>query len=350
MPSSTSRGCASSSTLRAWTSTTRSRWSSIAARCSGSSASPPPARPRSAPACSTTSAAAPRSPAGTSRSTGTTSSPWTPPPLRGIRGGADQLRAAGLIRRAQPGAAHRHAAHGDPRGARLRLVAGGPRGPPGPDDGRGAAAVRQGVPAAVSAPVVRRPAAARGHRHGVRQPAQGHRPRRADHRPGRDHAGARAGHGPRPHQVLRGRGALHHPRPRRGRQPRRPHRRHVRRAGWSRSAPATSCSTQGHHPYTRKLLASIPDITGERALRGIPGWAPRPGQRPSGCTFTPRCDWAVDKCSEEFPPVEDVSPGHHVRCWRYKEVGAQAAGLDIQLRDKSLSAPQAQENAGHQRA
>ncbi len=100
---------------------------------------------------------------------------------------------------------------------------------------------------------------------------------------------------------------------------------------------------QGHHPYTRKLLASIPDITGERALRGISGWAPRPGQRPSGCAFTPRCDWAVDKCSEAFPPVEDVSPGHHVRCWRYKEVGAQAAGLDILLRDKSLSAPQAQE-------
>ena len=99
----------------------------------------------------------------------------------------------------------------------------------------------------------------------------------------------------------------------------------------------------GHHPYTRKLLASIPDITGERALRGIPGWAPRPGQRPPGCAFTPRCDWAVDKCSEAFPPVEDVSPGHHVRCWRYKEVGAQLAATDIQLRDKSLSAPQAQE-------
>ena len=58
---------------------------------------------------------------------------------------------------------------------------------------------------------------------------------------------------------------------------------------------------QGHHPYTRKLLASIPDITGERALRGIPGWAPRPGQRPPGCAFTPRCDWAVDKCSEAVP-------------------------------------------------
>ena len=108
---------------------------------------------------------------------------------------------------------------------------GGARGAPRADDGRGAAAVRQGVPAAVSAPALRRPAAARGHRHGVRQPAQGHRPRRADHRPRRDHAGARAGHGPRPHQVLRGRGALRHARPGRGRQPGRPHRRHVRRPG-----------------------------------------------------------------------------------------------------------------------
>ena len=107
---------------------------------------------------------------------------------------------------------------------------------------------------------------------------------------------------------------------------------------------------QGHHPYTRKLLASIPDITGERALRGIPGWAPRPGQRPPGCAFTPRCDWAVDKCSEQFPPVEDVSPGHRVRCWRYKEVGAQHAATDIQLRDKSLSAPTGRGEAGHQRA
>jgi peptide/nickel transport system ATP-binding protein len=99
----------------------------------------------------------------------------------------------------------------------------------------------------------------------------------------------------------------------------------------------------GHHPYTRKLLASIPDITGERALRGIPGWAPRPGQRPGGCSFTPRCDWAIDACREEFPPVEEVSPGHLVRCWRFKEVGAYRVADAIQLRDKSLSALDTQE-------
>jgi peptide/nickel transport system ATP-binding protein len=85
----------------------------------------------------------------------------------------------------------------------------------------------------------------------------------------------------------------------------------------------------GHHPYTRKLLASIPDITGERALRGIPGWAPRPGQRPSGCAFTPRCSWAIEKCSEAYPPVEVVSPGHTVRCWRQQEVGGQGSVLEV---------------------
>jgi len=93
----------------------------------------------------------------------------------------------------------------------------------------------------------------------------------------------------------------------------------------------------GRHPYTRKLLSSIPDITGERALRGIPGWAPRPGRRPSGCAFTPRCDMAVEKCGQEFPPVEEVSPGHRVRCWRQAESAARAAEPDVVLRDKTLS-------------
>jgi len=100
----------------------------------------------------------------------------------------------------------------------------------------------------------------------------------------------------------------------------------------------------GQHPYTRKLLASIPDITGERALRGIPGWAPRPGKRPSGCAFTPRCEWAVDRCSEGFPPVEGPSPGHRVRCWRWREVGAQTDRQDVLLRDKTGALREAQES------
>jgi len=91
------------------------------------------------------------------------------------------------------------------------------------------------------------------------------------------------------------------------------------------------------HPYTRKLLASIPDISGERALTGIPGWAPRPGQRPPGCAFTPRCTWAIDKCSEAYPPVEGPSEEHTARCWRWKEVGAHKTAEEVKLRDKGAA-------------
>jgi len=99
----------------------------------------------------------------------------------------------------------------------------------------------------------------------------------------------------------------------------------------------------GRHPYTRKLLSSIPDITGERALRGIPGWAPRPGQRPSGCAFAPRCDWAVDRCGEQFPPDDGPTPLHRVRCWRWREVGAQAVAQDFFLRDRSAGLGESRE-------
>ena len=86
------------------------------------------------------------------------------------------------------------------------------------------------------------------------------------------------------------------------------------------------------HPYTRKLLAAIPDLSGERALHGIPGWAPRPGQRVAGCSFTPRCDWRIDKCAVEFPPYTGPTAEHQVRCWRWEEVKAQPAEIEGPLR------------------
>jgi peptide/nickel transport system ATP-binding protein len=79
------------------------------------------------------------------------------------------------------------------------------------------------------------------------------------------------------------------------------------------------------HPYTRKLLDAIPDITGQRALRGIPGWAPRPGQRPDGCVFAPRCELRIEKCVTEFPPVDGPGSDHLVRCWRWADVAARVA-------------------------
>ena len=56
------------------------------------------------------------------------------------------------------------------------------------------------------------------------------------------------------------------------------------------------------HPYTRRLLRAVPDLEGKRAVIGIPGHAPLPGDRPDGCFFHPRCTLATDRCREEFPP------------------------------------------------
>jgi peptide/nickel transport system ATP-binding protein len=86
------------------------------------------------------------------------------------------------------------------------------------------------------------------------------------------------------------------------------------------------------HPYTRKLLAAIPDLSGERALHGIPGWAPRPGQRVDGCAFTPRCDWRIEKCAAEYPPYAGPETDHQVRCWRWQEVREQPVDTDAPLR------------------
>jgi peptide/nickel transport system ATP-binding protein len=90
-----------------------------------------------------------------------------------------------------------------------------------------------------------------------------------------------------------------------------------------------------YHPYTRRLLDAIPDLSGERALHGIPGWAPRPGQRVEGCAFTPRCSMRIDKCATDFPPAEGPDPDHQVRCWRWEEVKALPATSGAPLRIKA---------------
>jgi peptide/nickel transport system ATP-binding protein len=79
------------------------------------------------------------------------------------------------------------------------------------------------------------------------------------------------------------------------------------------------------HPYTRRLVQAIPEMSGEHALVGIPGNAPRPAHRPHGCFFAPRCDYAVEICTTAFPPTETVTEHHETRCYRWRDVIAGAA-------------------------
>jgi peptide/nickel transport system ATP-binding protein len=79
------------------------------------------------------------------------------------------------------------------------------------------------------------------------------------------------------------------------------------------------------HPYTRRLIEAIPELSGKHALVGIPGTAPRPGNRPSGCYFTPRCAYAEERCGLAPPELESVTADHQVRCFRHVDVMRDAA-------------------------
>ena len=73
------------------------------------------------------------------------------------------------------------------------------------------------------------------------------------------------------------------------------------------------------HPYTQGLLSSLPrfDKAGGRRerLQAIPGTVPRMTENLPGCKFSPRCGVAVPHCSQEEPPLNEIRPGHRVRCW-----------------------------------
>jgi peptide/nickel transport system ATP-binding protein len=81
------------------------------------------------------------------------------------------------------------------------------------------------------------------------------------------------------------------------------------------SASTHALFRRPRHPYTRRLVAAVPDITGRHALVGIPGYAPMPSQRPQGCTFASRCDLATDTCRIRFPPTSELEDRQMVRCW-----------------------------------
>ncbi|MGN0482484.1 MAG: ABC transporter ATP-binding protein [Lachnospiraceae bacterium] len=76
------------------------------------------------------------------------------------------------------------------------------------------------------------------------------------------------------------------------------------------------------HPYTEGLMYSIPrlDTPAGTRLEAIPGAVPHPLALPEGCKFAPRCKYCQEKCKKQEPELEEIEPGHQIRCF-YPERG-----------------------------
>ncbi|MCA8294877.1 ABC transporter ATP-binding protein [Burkholderia sp. AU30198] len=70
------------------------------------------------------------------------------------------------------------------------------------------------------------------------------------------------------------------------------------------------------HPYSRALLAAVPDVRARVPLVAPADGAASAGlrERPTGCAFAPRCASRVAACVDAFPVETTLAPGHRVRC------------------------------------
>ena len=80
------------------------------------------------------------------------------------------------------------------------------------------------------------------------------------------------------------------------------------------TGPVSKVFDDPQHPYTKRLLETLPVIGRDRGLAApIPGGPPDPSEMPEGCRFRPRCPYAADRCLSD-PPLREVVAGHGAAC------------------------------------
>jgi len=91
-------------------------------------------------------------------------------------------------------------------------------------------------------------------------------------------------------------------------------------------APREALFAAARHPYTRALIAAVPEPD-PRLARPALEHADTADTRPdaatsAGCAFAPRCPLAIERCSTEVPALESAGAGHAVACHRWRELAA----------------------------
>jgi oligopeptide/dipeptide ABC transporter ATP-binding protein len=81
-------------------------------------------------------------------------------------------------------------------------------------------------------------------------------------------------------------------------------------------APKDRIFAQPLHPYSEALMSAAPiaDPKTRRKRLVIEGDVPSPMNPPPGCHFHTRCPYAEARCKQEYPPLQEIAPGHLVAC------------------------------------
>jgi oligopeptide transport system ATP-binding protein len=87
------------------------------------------------------------------------------------------------------------------------------------------------------------------------------------------------------------------------------------------SAPRDELFAAPVHPYTRALLAAVPDPALAFAPPGeTPAWSANEAETRGGCAYRGRCGWAQAACERAVPLLEAVAAEHAVACHRRVEL------------------------------
>ena len=88
--------------------------------------------------------------------------------------------------------------------------------------------------------------------------------------------------------------------------------------------PATEVFERPLHPYTKALVSAVPIPDPEREKKRqriiLAGDPPSPMNPPAGCSFHPRCQYAVEKCSQVLPTLESFDSTRQAACIRMREI------------------------------
>jgi len=94
------------------------------------------------------------------------------------------------------------------------------------------------------------------------------------------------------------------------------------------------------HPYTQGLLRAVPSPERSGRLIGMEGVPPRPGQRPPGCGFAPRCPLVIERCTVAMPELVPTDrTGQLARCVLVETGQAHTRGALASASGQDLAGP-----------